>query len=120
MAQKKIKVKPGKFQSRIGLVVGIIFVLLGVVMVIPTFGVFGIFWTAVAAMIAFSNFKNAFSEEGAATHEIVIEDDGYEVRGYDHGDDIEAKLIKLNSLYEQRLITREEYDEKRKALLDAF
>ena len=35
-------------------------------------------------------------------------------------EDIEAKLIKLNSLYDQRLITKEEYDEKRKELLDEF
>ena len=39
---------------------------------------------------------------------------------YDNGEDIEAKLIKLNSLYEQRLITKEEYDEKRKKLLEEF
>lgn len=39
---------------------------------------------------------------------------------YDDGDDIEEKLIKLNSLYEQRLITKEEYDEKRKELLKEF
>ena len=39
---------------------------------------------------------------------------------YDDGEDIEEKLIKLNSLYEQRLITKEEYDEKRKELLKEF
>ena len=71
-------------------------------------------------MIAFMNYKNGFSDEGVATHEIVIED-GMEIPNtYDDGEDIEAKLIKLNSLYEQRLITKEEYDEKRKELLKAF
>lgn len=35
-------------------------------------------------------------------------------------EDIEAKLIKLNSIYDQRLITKEEYDEKRKELLNEF
>ena len=35
-------------------------------------------------------------------------------------EDIEAKLIKLNSLYDQCLITKEEYDKKRKELLDEF
>ena len=59
--------------------------------------------------------KNGFSNEGIATHEIVIEDG---VESSDTGEDIEAKLIKLSSLYEQRLITKEEYDEKRKQLLD--
>ena len=36
---------------------------------------------------------------------------------FNKGEDIEKKLLKLNSLYEQRLITKEEYDEKRKELL---
>ena len=70
--------------------------------------------------IAFMNYKNGFSDEGVATHEIVIED-GMEIPNtYDDEEDIEEKLIKLNSLYEQRLITKEEYDEKRKELLKEF
>lgn len=120
MAPKRIKVKPGKTQSKMGFIVGILFVILGVFVVIPTFGLFGLIWTGVAAMIAFMNYKNGFSDEGVATHEIVIED-GMEIpNAYDDGEDIEAKLIKLNSLYEQRLITKEEYDEKRKELLKEF
>lgn len=120
MAPKKIKVKPGKAQSRIGFIVGILFVILGVVVVIPTFGLFGLIWTGIAALIAFTHYKNGFSDEGVATHEIII-DDGMDIteRNAD-GEDIEAKLMKLNSLYEQRLITKEEYDEKRKELLDEF
>lgn len=120
MAPKRIKVKPGKTQSKMGFIVGILFVILGVVVAIPTFGLFGLIWTGVAAMIAFTNYKNGFSDEGVATHEIII-DDGVDVtESRDAGEDIEAKLIKLNSLYEQRLITKEEYDEKRKELLDEF
>jgi len=129
MAPKRIKVRPGKTQSRIGFVVGILFVLLGCVVVIPTFGLFGIIWTALAGMIAYMNFKNGFSDKGVASHEIIIEDgtEGmyerygtHEMQGYDSSEDIEAKLIKLTSLYEQRLITKEEYDAKRKELLDDF
>ena len=119
MASKKIKVKPGKTQSRIGFVVGIIFVLIGCVVVIPIFGPFGIFWTILAAVIAFTNYKNGFTDKGVATHEIIIED-GMEIEKVDGVEDIEAKLMKLNSLYEQRLITKEEYDEKRKKILEEF
>jgi len=36
------------------------------------------------------------------------------------GEDIEVKLKKLNSLYEQRLITASEFETKRKELLDKF
>lgn len=120
MADKRIKVKPGKTQSKIGFIVGIAFVLLGCFVVIPTFGPFGLLWTAVAGMIAFSHFKNGFSEDGIATHEIIIEDSEDVKQLLDDGEDIETKLIKLNSLYEQRLITKEEYDEKRKELLKEF
>lgn len=120
MAPKRIKVKPGKTQSKMGFIVGILFVVLGVFLVIPTFGLFGLIWTGVAAMIAFTNYKNGFSDEGVATHEIVIEDGIEATQNFEDGEDIEAKLIKLNSLYEQRLITKEEYDEKRKKLLEEF
>ena len=120
MAPKRIKVKPGKTQSKIGFVVGIVFVLIGCIVVIPTFGPFGIIWTALAGVIAFTHYKNGFSDKGVATHEIIIEDGMEITQSPDDGEDIEAKLIKLNSLYEQRLITKEEYDEKRKELLDEF
>ncbi len=124
MAPKKIKVQPGKMQSKMGFVIGILFVIVGCFIVIPTFGPFGIVWTAIAGVIAFTNYKNGFSDEGIATHEIIIEDGvgmpkTFDDR-FDDREDIEAKLIKLNSLYEQRLITLEEYDAKRKELLDEF
>lgn len=50
---KKIKVKPGKAQSKAGFFVGLVFCLIGLVVVIPTFGPFGIFWTLVAVIIQF-------------------------------------------------------------------
>ena len=118
MAPKRIKIKPGKTQSKMGFGVGILFVIIGFVVVIPTFGLFGVIWTAIAGVIAYTNYKNGFSKEGIATHEIIIEDGVERSESSDAGEDIEAKLIKLSSLYEQRLITKEEYDEKRKQLLD--
>lgn len=114
MSKKRVKVKPGKTQSKVGFAVGLIFVLIGLVVVIPTFGPFGILWTAVAAFIAYSHYKNGFTEEGFATHEIVIDD------AEDESEDIEEKLKKLDSLYQQGLITREEYDSKRKEFLAEF
>ena len=120
MSQKRIKVKPGKFQSQIGFGVGIIFVLLGCAVVIPTFGPFGLVWTALAGVITYTNYKNGFSDDGVATHEIIIEDGAEVMPVLEDAEDIEAKLIKLNSLYEQRLITKEEYEEKRKEFLKEF
>lgn len=116
MSKKRVKVKPGKTQSKIGFIAGILFVVLGLVVVIPTFGLFGVIWTVFAGVIAFTHFKNGFTDEGIATHEIII--DGAENDTDD--DDIEQKLRKLDSLYQKGLITRDEYDSKRKELLDEF
>ena len=131
MSQRRIKVKPGKTQSKAGFIVGIIFCIIGVVFVIPRAGVFGLLWTGVALLITLMNYWNGFSDEGVATHEIIIDEseDSAERTFYTEestrksesaGEDIEVKLKKLHSLYEQRLITSSEYEEKKKELLERF
>ena len=131
MSQKRIKVRPGKTQSKLGFFMGIGFCIIGCVVVIPMFGAFGLLWTGIAVAITVINYKNAFSEEGVTSHEIIIDEseDGVELNrnmtgdirkeGAD-GEDIEVKLKKLHALYEQRLITSSEYEAKRKELLERF
>ncbi len=106
---KKIHVRPGKNQSKMGFAVGLVFCAIGLFVVIPTFGIFGIFWTAVAAVITFTNYKNGFTSEGVDSHVIEIDEDGAET--------VEERLKTLQDLYDQRLITREEYEEKRQEIL---
>lgn len=120
MATRKIKVKPSKIQSKFGFIVGILFLILGFIIVIPTFGLFGLIWTSIAGLIVYINYKNGFSDEGIATHEVIIEDNTNSSNSSNNDDDIEEKLTKLNSLYEQKLISKEEYDKKRKELIDKF
>ncbi len=131
MSQKRIKVKPGKTQSKMGFFVGIAFCIIGCVVVIPIAGLFGVLWTGVAVMITVMNYKNAFSDEGITSHEIIIDEaedtaepdwssEGSNGRTESAVEDIEAKLKKLHSLYEQRLITSSEYEAKRKELLEKF
>lgn len=129
---KRIHVRPGKGQSKMGFGVGIIFCLIGVFMVIPIFGPFGIFWTAIAGWITYVNYKNGFTNEQIDSHVIEIEDDGRDVTVTKHGayqsysynteatpeEDTEARLKKLQSLYNQSLITYEEYEQKKKEILD--
>lgn len=129
---KRIHVRPGKGQSKMGFGVGIIFCLIGVFMVIPIFGPFGIFWTAIAVWITYVNYKNGFTDEQIDSHVIEIEDDGRDVTVTEHGayqsysydskttseEDAEARLKKLQSLYNQSLITYEEYEQKKKEILD--
>ena len=131
MSQKRIKVKPGKTQSKFGFIVGIVFCIIGCVVVIPMAGLFGVLWTGIAVVITVMNYKNGFSDEGVATHEIIIDEADFATeqdlnvvdnsrRVESAGEDIEAKLKKLHSLYEQRLITSSEYEAKRKELLEKF
>lgn len=61
---KKIKVKPGKAQSKAGFFVGLVFCLIGLVVVIPTFGPFGIFWTLVAVIITVTHYKCIYGRRG--------------------------------------------------------
>ena len=58
MARKRIRVKPGRAQSRMGFFAGLLFCLIGVFMVIPIFGVFGIFWTLMAVGLATVRSEN--------------------------------------------------------------
>ncbi|MBQ8518289.1 MAG: SHOCT domain-containing protein [Agathobacter sp.] len=131
---KRIHVRPGKGQSKMGFGVGIIFCLIGLFVAIPTFGLFGIFWTAIAGWITYVNYKNGFTDEQIDSHVIDIEDDGRDVtmntyggyRSYSYeeenatndNDDMETRLRKLQSLYDQSLITYEEYEQKKKEILE--
>ena len=141
---KKIHVRPGKTQSKAGFIVGIIFCLIGIVVVIPTFGPFGILWTAAAGWIAYSHYRNGFTDKPIATQVIEVEGDGEDITvtkhsgfgaqaytaenaGSEYGtserdktsqESVEERLRKLQSLYDQMLITRDEYEAKKKDILD--
>ena len=103
--RRNIKVKPGKTQSTMGFVTGLIFVGIGLFVVIPTFGPFGIFWTLIAVAITVTNGINAFGKKGVASHEIVMEDDGQPAGGQPS---VEQRLEEARSLYDGGPITREE------------
>lgn len=109
--KRKITYRPSKAQSVLGGVVGVIFVLIGLFVAIPSAGLFGLFWTAVAVAITAMNFYHAFGS-GYIGPDIEISDEGDSPV-----ESPEERLKKLQSLYDQRLITPEEYEEKRKEIL---
>lgn len=109
---KNIKIKPGKGYSGMGVVMGIIFCLIGFCIVIPVAGLFGVLWTLIAIVITVMNALNAFSDKGFATQEIIIDE---EESGSGR---IEERLKRLEQLYNQGMITKEEYDKKRQSILD--
>ena len=110
--KKQVRVRPGKGQAPAAAVVGVVFVLLGIFMVIPAFGPFGIFWTLIAVVITAVNLLNAFSKKGVTSCRIEIDEaDAPE-------EPIERRLERLRGLYEQRLISAEEYQTKKAELLE--
>ncbi len=144
---KKIHVRPGKTQSKGGFIVGILFCIIGVFVAIPVFGLFGVVWTGVAVYITYVNYRNGFTDRGIASQVIEVEEDGQDVTvtkypGYgsysyhmeeesqaygertssredaSSEEDVETRLKKLQRLYDQRLITYEEYEQKKKEILE--
>lgn len=134
---KKIHVRPGKGQSKFGFVVGIIFCLIGLFLVIPSAGLFGILWTAAAGYITYVNYRNGFTDRQIDSHVIEIDENGEDVtitkhtgfgshtysmedsvRSAGDAESAEERLIKLKDLYEKSLITYEEYEQKKKEILD--
>ena len=108
--------------------------MIGVFVVIPTFGLFGVAWTAFAGLIAYSHYRNGFTDKPINTKEIEIEEHGEDITVTSHAgfhsysydvedskpeqEDVEARLTQLADLYAKALITREEYEQKKKEILD--
>ena len=131
---KEVRIKPGKTQSMMGVIAGILFCLIGVFAVIPSAGLFGVFWTLMALVITVTNGINAFTDKGVASHEIVIDDDKHDVNkegsaGTDIAsntdaagmeelkENMELRFQAAEDLYKKGVITREEYEAKRREIL---
>lgn len=114
---KRVRVKPSKGQATVGFIAGLIFCGIGLFIVTPTFGAFGLLWTLFAIIITVIQGVNAFSDKGIATHEISIEDDNpYESTS--KSKTAEERLNELQALYEKGMISSSEFNEKRKQILD--
>lgn len=111
--KKKYTVRPTKAQSLAGFIVGIAFVILGITSVIPGAGAFGVIWTLMAAGITVSNGINLFSEDGIPTGTIITEETEQKPK-----DNTRERLEKLEALYRDGLITKIEYEQKRREILN--
>ena len=110
--RKRMHYRPSKSESTFGGVIGIVFCLIGLFVVVPTFGVFGLFWTAIAVFITIRNFAMATGKADVGSY--VIEDEDSQQKDQS----AEARLTELQNLYDRRLITSEEYEQKRKEILE--
>lgn len=122
MARKRVTYRPSKSGSAFGGIVGIIFILIGLFVIIPTSSmaggfamIFGILWTAIAAGITVMNFYQAFGKKYVGP-EIHIEEE--EARpAASAGPDAKKRLEQLEELKKAGLVTEEEYRKKRAEIL---
>ena len=114
--RRRMHYKPSKSESTFGGVVGIAFCLIGLFVVVPTAGVFGIFWTAIAVFMTVRSFAMAAGKADVGSY--VIEEENTSVSDGKNGQSAEERLTELQNLYDRRLITAEEYEAKRKEILE--
>ena len=131
MRRRRVTYRPSKAQGAFGMVWGGVFVLIGLFVVIPIFGPFGILWTLAAIGITAMNGYQAFGKKYTGP-EITIEEDSAQTsdvhpsshapQTHDHipstALDAKERLEQLESLKQAGLITQSEYDQKRREILE--
>lgn len=124
--RKRVTYRPGKAQGAFGTIWGGIFVLIGLFVVIPTFGPFGIIWTLGALGITVINALHAFGKKYVGP-EIRIEEDkeGEPVPSDESHDHIQSTALNApgaagaaQDLAGGGLITQQEYDQKRREIVE--
>jgi hypothetical protein len=111
---KSGRVRPSKGSSIAGMIVGMIFIIIGVTTGIIRAGLFGLFWTLGAVVVTGFHAYNAFSEKGFSEYQVDVEvTDSYQIKE----ESFDEKLRKLKALKDDGLLDEEEYEEKRKEML---
>lgn len=124
--KKRVTYRPSKAQGAFSVTFGVIFVLIGLFVVIPSGGgIFGVLWTVAAAVITGMNAYQAFGKNYVGP-EINIEEEGRTVspppaETHDHipstALDAKQRLEQLESLKTAGLIDEREYQQKRQEIL---
>ena len=138
--KRNIRYKPSKASAAMSLVVGVVFVIIGLTMVIPsTFSsgflpvaLFGLLWTGLAAAMTVLNARYLFGKGDNGLYggfEITDEEPSepsaptFRSDSPDHqhitpsGLDPKPRLEQLETLKDAGLLTPEEYDQKRREIL---
>ena len=119
-------------QRMIGVVhalVGSVFVIISITTIIPNAGLFGLIFLVAGGFFAINGIRMAVSKNGMAQRVAYdVEQDMEESivgmmeeppsagESPERGS-VESRLLELRSLYDQRLITDEEYESKRQEIL---
>lgn len=115
------RIKPGMVPSLIGVIVGVLFVILGLTVFIPLTNaagfpasIFAIIWTVIAAASTLYYGINLFRRGGVSSYDIDVETTPAEATGEP---DFDEKLRKLAQLKQDGLLSSEEYLAKRAELM---
>jgi len=115
------RIKPGMVSSLIGMVVGVLFVILGLTVFIPLTNaagfpasIFAIIWTVIAAAGTLYYGINLFRRGGVSSYDIEVETTPAEATDEP---DFDEKLRKLAELKQDGLLSSEEYLAKRAELM---
>ena len=113
--RRRMRYQPSKGKCIFAGIVGIFFCLVGFTVVLPGAGIFGLVWTAIAVAFTVNSFRMAAGKK-SFMGSYVIEEENSE--GETSGEQsVEGRLKALQSLYDQRLITTEEYENMRQEIL---
>lgn len=122
--KKKIRVKPSKSQSVLGLIVGLIFVFIGIT-TISQMGAFGIAWTVIAIVITVTHGMNVFSDKGVVTEVIEFNSEndldsinGFKAEKIEEKYNFDEKLKKLKKLRDDGVLSELEYQIKKQEILE--
>ena len=119
-------------QRMIGVIhalVGSVFVIISITTIIPTAGLFGLIFLVVGGFFAVNGIRMAVSKNGMARRVAydmeqdleesivgMMEEPPLAGESPEKGS-VESRLLELRNLYDQRLITDEEYELKRQEIL---
>jgi len=115
MRRRRMRYQPSKGHCIFAGIVGIFFCLVGFTVVLPGAGIFGLVWTAIAVAFTVNSFRMAAGKKNMMGHHYIIEEE--DSTDGKSGQSVEERLKELQSLYDQRLITTEEYEAKRQEIL---
>ncbi len=116
-------VRPGKAASVMGVLGGVLFLILGVLIVIPTFGLFGVIWTLFALITAGFYGYNLMSQTGSSLYQVDVSPMSPDATSPDAAatdpaaTDPASRLRRLDQMLDEGLITTEEHQAKRAAIL---
>ena len=73
MRRRNYRYRPNKVQSIVGIAAGALFILIGIIEVIPSAGLFGVVWTLFAAGITVAQIYAVMSGNGYGSWEMEEE-----------------------------------------------